>query len=178
MIIALDSYYKDNVCNTSLVLFLNQDSSEPIYTDTIYTDVTSEYIPGEFYKRELPGIIQILEKLQKEHPEYWNGVNIIITDSFIKLKDSEHEWDGLGMHLEKYLIEKGQVKTIFGVAKTRFAECNLISEMVCRGESNTPLYVQSTTNPKIAAEFVKNMHGNYRIPTMLKLVDSLSRVFN
>lgn len=36
MIIALDSYYKDLICNTSLVLFANETSSDPIYTDTIY----------------------------------------------------------------------------------------------------------------------------------------------
>ena len=34
--LALDSYYKDDICNTSLVVFENIDSSEPIYTNTIY----------------------------------------------------------------------------------------------------------------------------------------------
>ena len=55
MLLALDSFYKDNICNTSLIVF-NKEESETIYADTIYTKVTSDYIPGEFYKRELPGI--------------------------------------------------------------------------------------------------------------------------
>ena len=50
MLLALDSYYKDNICNTSLIVF-NKEESETIYADTIYTKVTSDYIPGEFYKR-------------------------------------------------------------------------------------------------------------------------------
>ena len=62
MILALDSYYKEDICNTSLVLFANVESQIPIYTDTIFTKVKSKYIPGEFYKRELPGIKKILFK--------------------------------------------------------------------------------------------------------------------
>lgn len=31
MILTLDSYYKDDICNTSLVLFESEKSSEPIY---------------------------------------------------------------------------------------------------------------------------------------------------
>ena len=86
MILALDSYYKDDICNTSLVVFEDIKSDKPLYTDTIYTKVTSDYIPGEFYKRELPGIIKILEKLKEEHKDIWDNVQIIITDSFIRLK--------------------------------------------------------------------------------------------
>ena len=178
MILALDSYYKDNICNTSLVVFENIKSSEPIYTDTIYTEVTSDYIPGEFYKRELPGIIKILNKLKNEHNDIWNSVVIIITDSFINLKLGCDEWDGLGKHLSKYLDSINEHKIIYGVAKTNFGNCNLISEVIYRGKSKTPLYVQSSTDNNDGVRFIiQNMHGEYRIPTMLKLVDQLSRKF-
>ena len=50
MLLALDSYYLGDVCNTSLVIFENNPYSSIYYTDTVYTDVTSEYIPGKFYK--------------------------------------------------------------------------------------------------------------------------------
>ncbi len=176
MIIALDSYYKYDICNTSLVLFNSVEDDTPIYTDTIYTNVTSEYIPGQFYKRELPGIIQILNKFKNEHNDWWNDVALIILDSFIMLKAEGKIWEGLGQHLKNDYL-KDDNKFIIGVAKTNFGECNEISEIVYRGESKTPLYVQSINSNYVAALIIKQMHGKYRIPTMLKLVDSLSRKF-
>lgn len=178
MILALDSYYKDDTCNTSLVLFENEKSSEPIYTDTIYTKVTSDYIPGEFYKRELPGIEKILTKFIKEHFDWWDKTYIIITDSFVTLKNGCDEWKGLGSYLKEYLKSIGYNKVIYGVAKTNFCDCDKISEVIYRGKSKTPLYVQSSTLDNIGVRFmIQNMHGEYRIPTMLKLVDQLSRKF-
>ena len=178
MILALDSYYKDNICNTSLVVFEDIKSDKPLYTDTIYTKVTSDYIPGEFYKRELPGIIKILEKLKEEHKDIWDNVQIIITDSFIRLKLGADEWDGLGAHFYKYLKSKGEDKIIYGVAKSNFGWSHLISNNVFRGESSKPLYVQCSSGENTGVAFmVKHMYGKYRIPAMLKLVDSLSRIF-
>ena len=177
MILALDSYYKDDICNTSYVIFDEQNGEALVHTDTIYTKVTSEYIPGEFYKRELPGIIQIIEKLINEKPDLWDKISVIITDSFLKLKTDVMEWDGLGIYLSKYLKSKGCEKVIWGVAKSKFGDCDKISELVCRGESEKPLFVQSTVDNKIAANAVKHFNGKYRIPDMLKKVDQLSRVF-
>ena len=178
MILALDSYYKDDICNTSLVVFENIHSSEPVYTDTIYTKVTSDYIPGEFYKRELPGIIKILAKLKGEHVDIWNKITIIITDSFITLKHEDEVWGGLGQHLYDYLKSIGEDKIIYGVAKSNFCDSHLISYPVFRGTSSKPLYVQSVSTENTGVAFmIKNMHGEYRIPTMLKLVDQLSRKF-
>lgn len=177
MILALDSYYKDDICNTSLVVFEDVNSDKPLYTDTIYTDITSDYIPGEFYKRELPGIIKILEKLKWQKLDIWNNITLIITDSFITLKNDDNEWDGLGAYLDKYLKSNGENKTICGVAKSNFGYSHLISKNVYRGDSSKPLYVQASRHIKSVSWFIKNMHGKYRIPTMLKLVDQLSRVF-
>ena len=174
MLLALDSYYKDDICNTSLVLFENEKSSVPIYTDTIYTKVKSDYIPGEFYKRELPGIKKIIKKLIKEHLGYWDLTNAIIIDGYIILKNNDDEWGGLGAHLYEYLTKLGYNKIIIGVAKSKFGDCDKISDIIFRGKSKTPLYVQTTANLCID---ITNMHGEYRIPTMLKLVDQKSRIF-
>ena len=176
MLLALDSYYKDSICNTSLVVF-NEDEDTPIYTDTIYTKVTSEYIPGEFYKRELPGIKKILKKFIKEHSDLWADLHAIIVDSYITLKVGDKEWCGLGGHLYDYLTRHGHPKIIYGVAKSKFGDCDKISDKVLRGKSKTPLYVQTTAAPHVAAYQVAKMHGKYRIPTMLKEVDRLSRIF-
>lgn len=177
MIIALDSYYKDDLCNTSLVLFSQLDSSTPIYTDTIFTKNKEQYIPGQFYKKELPGIKKILEKFKKENPIWWSMVDMIITDSYVRLKLGDKEWDGLGEYLNNWLKKKKEERIIIGVAKTLFGDCNQISEIITRGKSKTPLYIQSTLSNKWAANLVKTMDGNYRIPTMLKLVDQKSRNF-
>ena len=176
ILLALDSYYKDDICNTSLVVF-NKDEGVPIYQDTIYTKVTSKYVPGEFYKRELPGIKKILKKLIKEHPDIWDSVHAIIVDGYIKLKSGDKEWDGLGGHLWNYLIKNGQHKIIYGIAKSKFGDCDQISYKILRGTSKNPLYVQTTAAPIIVLHTVKYMYGKYRIPTMLKLVDQLSRIF-
>ena len=177
MILALDSYYKGDICNTSLVLFENIDSSKPIYTNSIYTKVTSEYIPGEFYKRELPGIKKILNKFIKEHEDLWKKIYYIIVDSYIKLKLGDKEWDGLGAYVYNYLIGIEQRKIVYGVAKSKFGDCDKISYEVYRGKSKTPLYVQTTEGTHIAKLNIQQMHGEYRIPTMLKLVDQKSRIF-
>lgn len=174
--LALDSYYKDDVCNTSLVVF-NGDEDVTIYKDTIYTKVTSEYIPGEFYKRELPGIKKILKKFIKEQPELWNQIHAVIVDSYITLKVGDKEWDGLGAYVNKFLYKIEQSKIIYGVAKSKFGDCDEISGKVYRGKSKKPLYVQTTGAPKVAGYHILYMHGKYRIPTMLKKVDNLSRIF-
>lgn len=177
MIIALDSYYQGDICNTSLVLFSKKEDKY-IYTDTIYTTVTSPYIPGMFYLRELPGIKLILSKFKFENPEWWDSVDTIIVDSFYKLKKDDKIWDGLGSHLFNWLVEFNNQKHIVSVAKNPFGECEEISELVYRGGSQKPLFVQSSGDASYDADMIENeLHGNYRIPTMLKIVDQLSRKF-
>lgn len=180
MIIALDSFYRVGICNTSMVVFEDMLSNTPTYVDTIHTKITSEYIPGQFYKRELPGIKAILNKFESEHPDLWEKVDMIIVDSFIYLATNEKNWDGLGAHLYYSLKKVGKAIPIIGVAKTNFGICDTLenTKKVYRGESKRPLYVQSIgfDDGFDEKEFVENMNGNYRIPTMLKEVDRLSRI--
>ena len=50
------------------------------------------------------------------------------------------------------------------------------AEAVVRGESKKPLYVTARgIDQTAAARWVEQMHGAYRIPTLLKLVDRLVR---
>ena len=100
MIILLDSYYREDICNTSLVVMEDSRSSNVVFTDTVYTRVTEDYIPGQFYKRELPGIINILEKLKREHPDIWELSIVVVVDGFNTLRNKNEEWPGLGGHLK------------------------------------------------------------------------------
>ncbi|WP_207420305.1 hypothetical protein [Desertivirga brevis] len=54
-------------------------------------DCDQEYIPGEFYKRELPGILSLLDKINFEL------IQAIIIDGFVILNDEGKP--GLGGYL-------------------------------------------------------------------------------
>lgn len=166
--IAIDSYYTEDTAYTVGVVFNDIEDSEP---ERIIESMTSDfepYIPGEFYRRELPGVLRILRELDLR------DFDTIILDSFVRLKDESHEWSGLGEILKARLEEEGRWHkdlSIWGVAKTNFIMSDQISEKVYRGESKKPLYVQSTRDSKGAALLVRRMHGDHRIPTLLKILD-------
>jgi len=49
-------------------------------------------------------------------------------------------------------------------------------QKIFRGKSTNPLYITSEgIELEIAADLILNMHGIYRIPTLLKKVDQLCR---
>lgn len=184
MLLALDSYYKDGVCNTSMVVYEHYYSKESVYADTIYTQIPAEYVPGQFYKRELPGIEAILDKFSTEHPELWNQVKIIVVDSFVYLANATDQWDGLGARLYKRLLNKTNRKIkVIGIAKSNFGTCDKLPQttIVYRGNSKRPLYVQAIGFDSIEAsclgQWTQWLYGEHRIPKMLQDVDKLSRVF-
>ncbi len=91
-------------------------------------------------------------------------------DGFVFLDG--HSTPGLG----KYLYDALEHKTsVIGVAKNPFMDIEK-KYRVFRGNSRKPLYVTSIGIDLAAAQqHIKNMHGWYRIPTLLKEVDQLSR---
>ncbi len=63
---------------------------------------------------------------------------------------------------------------MIGVAKTRFS--GAASVEVRRGDSQKPLYVTAAgVSAEDAASRISEMHGPFRIPTLLKQVDTLAR---
>jgi len=76
------------------------------------------------------------------------------------------------MHLWKSL--NGKVK-IIGVAKQCYQGSNAVK--LIRQRSRRPLYITSAgMEPDMAAGLISAMHGNYRLPTLLRQADSLSRL--
>jgi deoxyribonuclease V len=64
---------------------------------------------------------------------------------------------------------------VIGVAKTKYIGAEDVQE-IRRGKSKQPLYISAVGLSALqAAEHVCSMRGPYRIPTMLKRVDLLSR---
>ncbi|MGU3374982.1 endonuclease V [Chryseobacterium sp. M5A1_1a] len=165
MIYAFDTYYYEDYANTVCIAFDEWTSDKEIEIFTEQTAVNSGYESGAFYKRELPCILSLLNKIVLK-----NG-DIIIVDGYVTL-DNEGKI-GLGGHLYEALQEK---YPIIGIAKNEFTTPDFQRRNVFRGESKTPLFV---TAKGIDVDKVKHnveqMHGPYRIPTLLKKLDQLSR---
>jgi deoxyribonuclease V len=64
---------------------------------------------------------------------------------------------------------------VIGVAKNRYRH-DAWSIPVLRGVSKRPLFVTSAgIEAKKTAEYVRQMHGDHRIPTILNVVDRAAR---
>lgn len=163
MILAADVDYREHFAVAAGVLFEHWQDDKPVQEVTSRIESVADYEPGSFYKRELPCILQLLD-------EYALSPEIIVVDGFVYLDGISIP--GLGKHL--YDALDTQISVI-GVAKKPFKG---IGETfaVYRGKSTVPLYVTSVgIETEAAKNHVKQMHGPYRIPTMLKRVDQLSR---
>lgn len=165
MFLAFDTYYYDNKAQTICIRFHHWDDKDPSHIYTEIREGVEEYIPGQFYKRELPCILSLLEKIPLE------GLEAIIVDGFVVLNDEGKP--GLGAYLYESLDKKYPV---IGVAKSNFAQIDKNKRAVLRGESAKPLYVTTIgIDVDITAENVKNMYGKYRLPDLLKRLDQLTK---
>lgn len=164
MIFAVDVYYKENIAKSVGLLFKKWSDSEPFEIVSSYTQDPQEYEPGHFYKRELPCIMELLKHTNIK------AIDIIIIDGYVYLSNDKKA--GLGYHLYTCLNKKIPV---IGVAKTAFYS-NSGNEIVMetyRGKSSKPLFITAEgIELDFAAGCIKEMHGEYRIPTLLKLLDT------
>jgi len=79
---------------------------------------------------------------------------------------------GLGAYFKESLDHDA---LIVGVAKNRYGNTNHAIELL-RAQSARPLFVTAIgADYESAAEHVASMAGEFRIPTLLKAVDRLSR---
>ena len=68
---------------------------------------------------------------------------------------------------------------IIGVAKRNFATLNKNKIELLRGNSLRPLYITSVgISKEEATEHIKSMHGDYRMPTLLKKLDQETKSKN
>ncbi|MBI1306956.1 MAG: endonuclease V [Bacteroidetes bacterium] len=164
MILAIDVHYR-NLAKTVAISFKDWESEEILDIKESLTAYDSEYIPGEFYKRELPCIEEILTHFNLR------DVELIIIDGYVTLNDEGKP--GLGGHLFQKLNSKIPV---IGVAKKNYNEAGTNQISITRGNSRAPLFITSLgINLNEAALLIKNMKGDYRIPDLLKLADQKSK---
>ncbi len=165
MILAFDSYYTSTKAKTVCVTFQNWADAAPLSVYSEYRDEIAEYVPGQFYRRELPCITSLLDAMTEV------VVDSIVIDGFVYLDD--HLKHGLGGHLYEYLQRRIPV---IGVAKTDYHTISRCKASILRGASRKPLFVTAAgISLEQAAENIKSMHGQYRIPTLLKELDRLTK---
>lgn len=166
MIIAFDTYYFNEKAKTVGLSFNNWNDllEQSVHTEII--ENVTEYTSGEFYKRELPCILSLSKTLNLHLYE------TIVVDGFVYLDDNGKY--GLGGHLYETL---GKSIPIIGVAKTDFISLTEKKRKLLRGESIKPLYVTAIgMDIDEAAEKIQFMSGDFRIPTLLKKLDTITKV--
>ena len=162
MIACLDVDYRDPAACAAAITLDDWPDAQPSGERVVQLGQVAPYQPGEFYRRELPCLLAVLETLPP--------IEVAVIDGYVWLDDAMKP--GLGAHLYEALSRR---TTVIGVAKSKFRGANHAQE-VLRGTSGRLLFVTSAgIPPQLAADYVRSMHGAHRIPSMLARVDQLCR---
>jgi deoxyribonuclease V len=130
---------------------------------TALVNEVAPYKPGEFYLRELPALHAVLDDLDDV-----KNIELLLVDGYVDLDPSHRP--GLRAHA----YQEFNVPVI-GVAKSRFLTATH-AVPVLRGRSARPLFVTSAgVGLTEAADLIRSMYGEHRIPDALRLVDRLAR---
>ena len=163
MIALLDVHYFEDAARAACVV-ADPGAAVAASEHTRLVSPVAPYEPGAFYRRELPCLLAVLEEVD------WRSLDALVVDGYVWLDRDGRP--GLGAHLWEAL---GEEIPVLGVAKNAYGAADFAAE-VLRGESERPLYVTAAGWPQAtAAEMIAAMHGPYRIPTLLRRVDTLCR---
>jgi deoxyribonuclease V len=163
MFACVDVHYQADRAKVVCLTFDGWQSEAPKSEYTSLVEHIDEYIPGQFYKRELPCILKVLGKVKE-------SIEILVIDGYVWLDGKKTP--GLGGYL--YAAMQGRISVI-GVAKNAFRGASHAIK-VFRGRSKKPLFVTSAgISPARAAREIRLMHGDHRIPTLLTLADQRCR---
>jgi deoxyribonuclease V len=163
MIACTDVHYTNTHATAACILFHDWSDAHSDLAITERVGDPAPYEPGRFYRRELPPLLSVISKLTVR-PE------VIIIDGYVWLGDWDHP--GLGAHLHKAL---GGSAAVIGVAKELFRRGPAV-QCVRRGSSARPLYVSAAgMDLNEAATRIVELHGEFRVPTLLKRADRLCR---
>jgi deoxyribonuclease V len=158
----LDVNYRETLAFAAAATFRDWFDAHAVYERVVEVPTVQPYETGQFFRRELPCLLAVLRMLPP--------VKTVIIDGYVWLDGMSKP--GLGAYLYEAL--RGRVKVI-GVAKTRFQGADRACEVI-RGASRRPLFVTAAgMRVDLAAEHVRSMYGNYRIPSLLARVDYLCR---
>jgi deoxyribonuclease V len=161
MILAIDVHYKPDAAKVVCAVLQHWKDRSASHYWIKYVKNVSPYMPGAFYKRELPCMLEILQDVD------FATIECIIIDGYVVLDDTGKP--GLGTHLYESIQQKVPV---IGVAKSSFYQNTKNVVPVLRGESKKPLFVTAAGIAlQQAANNILNMYGKYRMPDVLKELD-------
>lgn len=164
MQLAIDIYYHQDKSATCIGVLFNWTDSKPTEIIKATEHNVADYEPGQFYKRELPCVLAITNQVNLSE------IESILVDGHVQLGANKN---GLGMHLFGALNQR---VPIIGVAKRSYFDNEAFVKPVLRGKSENPLFISAVgIGLDKAANFVLNMHGAYRFPTILKELDRLTK---
>ncbi len=172
MIAAIDVDYAvaTATARAACVRFADWRDAAELDARVVTVPLAAAYVPGELYRRELPAVVAALRG-------FADDADVIVVDGYVWLTGVGA---GLGAHLHE---ARGRRGAVIGVAKTTWSRPALPDEPaawravdVMRGDSTRPLHVTAVgIAPDVAAARVAEMHGPYRLPTLLKRADTLAR---
>lgn len=144
----------------ALVLAGDRAFSEVLAQQTVFIAQAAPYRPGRFFERELPPLRAVLAGVR--------GIELLVIDGYVDLDPDGRPGLGSYVHAELGI-------PVIGAAKTRFAAATH-AVPVLRGHATRPLYATAAGMPVAdAAELIRQMSGNFRMPDALRHVDALAR---
>jgi deoxyribonuclease V len=161
LFIAVDVHYLDEVkSRAAMVAARDRRFSVIECSRTVIAPIAAPYRPGELYLRELPPLRAVIPAI--------DSLALVVIDGYVDL-DSDGR-PGLGAHVH---AEFGI--PVIGVAKTAFRTATHAAK-VFRGKSARPLYVTAAGMAIAdAAQLVRDMAGQFRVPHALKHADRPAR---
>ena len=166
-IVCFDVYYYREYAKACCIVFKTEPEERVICQYCTKISPVNEYISGEFYKRELPCILAVLDEVKEGIG--LEKISLALVDGFVLLDKGKK---GLGAYLYEALKER---LPVIGVAKTPYKGSESCLK-IYRGQSKNPLFISSMgIDIDSAARFVMGLGGKNRIPDMLKRVDRLTR---
>lgn len=155
----LDVHYRGGAAMAACGIFEDWPDSIPAELFRAVMPIPAPYRVGRFYERELPALLSVLSRTGREF-------ETIVIDGYVHLRPDAGR--GLGVHLHDALAYS---PVVVGVAKNPLKIADRFLP-IHRGRSRRPLYISSIGCPlDQAARAVLRMHGSFRIPTLLKIVD-------
>lgn len=160
---ALDVHYDNDRSVAACVVFRTWQDSAPAELIRTILPAAKQYHAGRFYERELHCLLLVLQEAGQDF-------EMIVIDGFVHLQPEVGK--GLGMYLAESL---SYPVTVIGVAKKALKVAERYVQ-IYRGRSAKPLYISAIgCSLDCAAQSIRSMHGPYRIPTLLKIVDQHAR---
>jgi deoxyribonuclease V len=153
-------YLSSGGARAAAVLAADISFAEVMAEHTVVVPEVLPYQPGEFFLRELPPLRAVLHGVR--------GLSLLVIDGYADLDPAGKP--GLGAHAH---AEFGI--PVIGVAKSAFRTATHAIP-VLRGTSARPLFVTAAGMPRAgAADLVRHMAGQFRLPDALRRADRLAR---